>query len=284
MKQLQPAVNASGRHLQRLRHIYPGVSSLCLRNNRQQVENIHRVFPEMACLTLSYVPKLWPREQAHLGILSWFTALRRLHLLNVRYGYLSYVSELTVLSSLCVQEDHTQRYFIQCCQPIVDSVSALQGLRHMQWLGCPSIKGLQRLQCLVSLKVRGSVPAEAVKCLSRLTRLECNMVAVPFAFQLNQHQLSNTLCQIQSLKLIRRLCLKVKEVNGLQHFSALTKFDNTKAGCLYSELHGRYSRSQHVDSLEKPGHPISTSLQHQDTGHQMQRRLWVSDHKFPYQR
>ncbi len=68
----------------------------------------------------------------------------------------------------------------------------------------------------------GPIPPTAVACLLHITRLECNMIAAPFASQLNSAQLQNTLHQIQSLTSLRCLCLKVKALSGLQHFSSLT--------------------------------------------------------------
>lgn len=184
-----------------------------------QLGDVHLVFPHIKAVCILYKAKL---SRHDLGPLLCFTGLRRLHLVNVQCHYLSSVSELTELTSLCIQEDDTWRFLIQQSPWAVDCMSTMHALQHLQTLGCPSTACLQRLHHLMSLKLRGPIPPTAVACLLHITRLECNMIAAPFASQLNSAQLQNTLHQIQSLTSLRCLCLKVKALSGLQHFSSLT--------------------------------------------------------------
>jgi len=170
--------------------------------------DFHLVFPQIKSVCILYKAKL---PQHDLGALLCFTGLRQLHLVNVQCHYLSSVSELTELTSLCIQEDDTERFLIQQSAWAVDCMSTMHALQHLQTLGCPSTTCLQ-----------SPIPPTAVTCLLHITRLECNMIAAPFASQRNSAQLQNTLHQIQSLTSLRRLCLKVKALYGLQHLSSLT--------------------------------------------------------------
>ena len=184
-----------------------------------QLGDVHLVFPHIKSVCILYKSRLCRHD---LGPLLCFTGLRQLHLVNVQCHYLSSVSELTELTSLCIQEDDTERFLIQQSAWAVNCMSTMHALQHLQTLGCPSITCLQRLHHLMSLKLRGPIPPTAVTSLLHITRLECNMIAAPFASQLNSAQLQNTLHQIQSLTSLRRLCLKVKALFGLQHLSSLT--------------------------------------------------------------
>ncbi len=181
--------------------------------------DVRLVFPHINSVCILYKAKL---SRHDLGALLCFTGLRQLHLVSVQCHYLSNVSELTELTSLCIQEDDSERFLIQQSAWAVDCMSTMHALQHLQTLGCPSTTCLQRLHHLVSLKLRGTIPPTAVTGLLHITRLECNMIAAPFASQLNSAQLQNTLHQIQSLTSLRRLCLKVKALYGLQHLSSLT--------------------------------------------------------------
>jgi hypothetical protein len=208
------------KQLQHLQLVYPAVSRLYLNMStiEWRLRDVHLVFSRIKSVCILYKAKL-PRHD--LAPLLCFTGLRQLHLVNAHCHYLSSVSELTELTSLCIQEDDTERFLIQQSAWAVDCMSTMHALQHLQTLGCPSTTCLQRLHHLMSLKLRGPIPP-AVTCLLHITRLECNMIAAPFASQLNSAQLQNTLHQIQSLTLLRRLCLKVKSLCGLQHLSSLT--------------------------------------------------------------
>lgn len=222
--QLKPAENISIVQLQHLRQIYPAVSSLFLCSTKQQLVAVQAVFPEVSSLCVRYKAhhQLPIRLQMLCpGALSHLKALRSLHLVDMQSTYLSSISQLTGLSSLCIQADAIQRYYNQQSPFTIDCVSTIHGLTHLQTIGCPSIKCLQRLQCLVSLKFGGTLSADAAKCLSQLTRLECNLLEVPHRMGLSQLQLMSTLRQIQSLTRLRHLALKVKEFNGLSSFSSL---------------------------------------------------------------
>ena len=246
--QIRPARSLSVTQLQRLRQVYPSVSSLCLRmsTSERQLGNLHGVFPSIASVRISYQAKAYHQD---LGALLHFTGLQNLELLNLRCHLLSTVSKLTGLTSLSMQERYTERFLIQQSAPAVACVSTLCKLQHLQILGCPSAVCLQRLDCLVSLKLRGCIPAAAVPVLSGLTRLESNMIATPPTSQLSPAQLQLTLHKIQRLTTLRHLCLKVKLFNGLQHFLSLTNLTTLKLDTTSETFAGRFSDLQMLTDL-----------------------------------
>lgn len=221
LKQIRLSGKLTLKQLKYLQLVYPAGSTLCLHMStiEWRLRDVHLVFPHIKSVCILYKAKAPCHD---LEPLLCFTGLQQLHLVNVQCHHLSSVSELTELTSLCIQEDDTERFLIQQSAWAVDCMSTMHALQHLQTLGCPSTTCLQRLHLLVSLKLRGPIPPKAMTCLLQITRLECNMIAAPFASQLNSAQLQNTLHQIQSLTLLRRLCLKVKALSGLQHLSSLT--------------------------------------------------------------